>query len=182
MLRRPTLRYDDIQKAMEDVRRDRYDYFLDTLSGEVVSLSLATLKEAVTILYGNPSHDYEKDVEIDSEVNLGADLPENFAETIEQTLAVLLNGKRYIPIPERTSSEAYDVMRNFLKNVSDPELRQRLESVLNGPGSFRRYKKTLQTDKVIRKAWHGYNARRMKEVIDKWLLEEIGETQSREPV
>ena len=34
------VKFDDIQKAMEDVLRDRFDYFFDAHTGEVISFSL----------------------------------------------------------------------------------------------------------------------------------------------
>ncbi len=169
MKKRLRVNYDGIQKAMEDVRRDRFDYFLDLKTGDTITLPISILNEALRVLYGSPSPEYDRDVLFDSEVNLEAELSERHEETVELALSVLMDEARYIRIPERSSVEAFQVMRAFTGTVSDPVLRRRLTEALDGAGAFRRFKDTLLSDRKERKRWHGYNAKAMRRVIDEWL-------------
>ncbi len=166
--------YDEIQKAMEDVRRDRFDYFLDLETYSVVVLPVAALDEALTALYGKASPDYDRDVVFDSEVNLDAELPDSCEEALDTALSVLLDGGRYVRIPERDSREAFGVMRDFTETVRSPQLKERLRGALDGAGAFKRFKDALLSDKKERKRWHGYNARAMKRVVAAWLKAELG--------
>jgi hypothetical protein len=163
------INYDEIQRAMEDVRRDRSDYYLDLETGDVKTISVDKLDKCLEVLYENIPHDYEKGVEFDSEVRLDAELPESFEETIEFAITLITDKNRYIRIPERDSSEAFNTMRDFAHTVNNEKLRKRLESSLDGPGSFRNFKNTLLSDRKERKRWHGYNAKRMRTVIERWL-------------
>ncbi|NOZ25814.1 MAG: hypothetical protein GXO94_06980 [Nitrospirae bacterium] len=167
--RNARVNYDEIQKAMEDVRRDRFDYFLDLETSKVVVLSVAALNEALTVLYGKASPDYDRDVVFDSEVNLDAELSDRCEETLDVALSVLMDERRYVRIPERNSREAFSVMKSFASTVQAAGLRRRLEDALNGAGSFKRFKDALLSDKKERKRWHGYNAKAMRRVIAVWL-------------
>jgi len=167
--------YDEIQKAMEDVKRDRFDYFLDLETSKVVVLSVAALNEALKTLYGRTSPDYEKEVVFDSEVDLDAELSDSCEEALDLALSVLMDEYRYVRIPERSAREAFNVMKSFVNTVRTPELRKRLSGALNGAGSFKRFKDALLSDKKERKRWHGYNAKAMRKVIAEWLKTEAGE-------
>ncbi len=166
--------YNEIQKAMEDIKRDRFDYFLDLETWKVVVLSVAALNEALMTLYGKTSPEYEKDVVFDSEVNLDAELPDSSEEALDIALSILMDEDRYLRIPERSAGEAFNAMKSFIDTVADPELRDSLSSALNGAGSFKRFKAALLSDKKERKRWHGYNAKAMKRVIAEWLKTEAG--------
>ncbi len=161
--------YDHIQKAMEDVRRDRFDYYLDLKTGKVREISVDTLHKATKILYSDTDEEYEPDVVFDSQVNLDAEMDDETLDSIEDVLEVLLNERRYVRIPERDSADAFKTMRAFAETVKNESLKRSLISALNGRGAFRRFKDALLEDKKERKRWHGYNALHMKKVIKKWL-------------
>ncbi len=164
------IKYNEIQTAMEDVRRDRFDYYLDLNTGEVITLPVAEIEKALSLLYNeSPDDDFEPAVEFDSAVNLQAELDEQQEEAIEMALLVLSDESRFVRIPERPSSHAFATMRSFANTVKNPSLKHRLLQALNGPGSFRRFKDVLLSDKKQRKRWHGYNAKEMKVWIQKWI-------------
>ncbi len=167
------INYDQIQKAMEDVRRDRSDYYLDLQTGEVREISIEILNRANQMLYLSQEEDYEPGVVFDSEVNLDAEVNDETIDEIEDTLQVLLNEKRYVRIPERDSADAFSTMKAFAKTVKDEKLKKSLLSALDGKGAFRRFKDALLADKKERKRWHGFNALHMKKVIKRW-IEEVG--------
>ncbi|NOX20469.1 MAG: hypothetical protein GXO99_04315 [Nitrospirae bacterium] len=163
------INYDHIQKAMEDIRRDRFDYYLDLTTGEVKQVPIDTLKRANEILYTNPEEEYEPGVVFDSEVNLDVEMDENTIDSIEEVIEILLNSNRFVRIPERDSADAFKTMRDFAETVKDEALKKSLINALNGKGAFRRFKDALLADKKERKRWHGYNALHMKKVIKRWL-------------
>ncbi len=163
--------YDAIQKAMEDIRRDRYDYYLDLYLMEVVTVHVEAMEEALRRLYHTVPEEYESGVVFDSEINTDAEIPEVVEEALEQAIEVITNPDRYVRIPERSSSEAFLVMREFALSVRDPQLKRLLLESLNGAGAFRRFKDVLLKDKRERKRWHAFNAKAMKRVIDGWLQE-----------
>ncbi len=167
------INYDHIQRAMEDVRRDRFDYYLDLETGRVKEISVETLNRANRLLYLSTEDEYEPDVVFDSEVNLDAEVDDKTLETVEEALTVLLNESRFVRIPERDSADAFNTMRDFAETVKDEGLRKSLLSALDGKGAFRRFKDALLADKKERKRWHGFNALHMKRVIKRW-LEDIG--------
>ena len=44
-MKKQKVNFDEIQKAMEDVSRDTFDYFLDMVTGEVIAFSEEILSE-----------------------------------------------------------------------------------------------------------------------------------------
>jgi hypothetical protein len=161
--------FDEIQKAMEDVLRDTFDYFIDLETGEVTAFSEEILLEVKSRLYESDSDEIGEDVEY-MEFDEEPDIPDWMADEMELVLEILLdeNG-RYIRIPERESHRAYHSMAGFTESIDDPVLKEELSTVLNGRGAFRRFKDILLAYPKERKRWHGYNAKAVKLEIAEWL-------------
>ena len=164
-----TIDFDKIQKAMEDVVRDSFDYFLDLNTGEVIALSEDVLDEVELRLYEGDFDEIGDSVEY-IEFCEEPTLPLWMEDEVELILDVILdrNG-RYVRIPERCSSEAHKVMSEFLENVEDPAIKKVLGHALSGKGAFRRFKDAIISYPKERKRWHGFNARLMKKAITEWL-------------
>lgn len=163
--------FDAIQRAMEDTARDRFDYYLDRESGDVVRISEEALSAALSALYiGEPSFDPDEDVLYDSAVNLSADLPDHVEESVELALAALLDPVRYMRIPERASREAFECMRVFADRCEAESVRGILADALHGDNPFRAFKAALGRFPQERKKWHAHNAKRMRVLIREWLL------------
>ena len=159
---------DEIQKAMEDVSREAFEYFLDTDTGEVIILSDDIIERAQNILYERIDEDMEDydEVEFDEET----DVPDWMEEEIELALDIFLLGKEhYVRIPERYSGHAYAAMQEFTEALDDVPLRQELRDILNGKGAFRKFKDALEPYPKERKMWYGYNAKKAKREIGEWL-------------
>jgi hypothetical protein len=159
---------DEVQKAMEDVSREAFDYFLDTDTGEVIILSDDIMNRAQKILYERFDEDMEDydEVEFDEET----DVPDWMEEEIELALEVFLLDKgRYVRIPERNSGNAYAAMQEFTEALEDLTLRRELRDILNGRGAFRKFKDALDPYPKERKMWYGYNAKKAKREIGEWL-------------
>jgi hypothetical protein len=161
--------FDEIQKAMEDVVRDSFDYFLDLQTGEVMALSEDILSEVGARLYEGDFDEIGDNVEY-IEFSEEPNLPCWMEDEVELVLEVLLNENgRYVHIPERYSSEAHHVMTEFLEIIKNPVIKEELTHALNGKGAFKRFKNVLISYPKERKRWHGFNAKAMKRVIIEWL-------------
>lgn len=164
--------FDEIQKAMEDVRRDRFDYYLDKKTGKVVVVSGGVTAETLRYLYDEePGDDCEGDVLFDSELDTSAELPDQLLDRFEELLTVLLNPERYIRIPERDSSEAFACMQSFAEKRTDDAVRKALLSSLQGKKAFKGFKDQLKSYPEERKRWNRLNAQEMRSVIKDWLTD-----------
>ena len=163
------INFDEIQKAMEDVLRDKFEYFLDLETGDVLAFSEDILNEIKSRLYVSDSEEIGDDIEY-MEFDEEPDLPDWMEDEVELTLEFLLNEEeRYVRIPEREPAAAYKCMSDFIGTVKDSVLKEELSDALNGKGAFRRFKDILIDYPKERKRWHGYNAKAMKREIIEWL-------------
>ena len=161
--------FDEIQKAMEDVVRDTFDYFLDLETGEVMTFSEEILGEVKERLYGDDDEEIGDDIEY-IEFDKEPEIPDWMEDEVELVLEILFDTKgRYARVPERGSAAAYQSMTGFIETVDDPALKEALSSALDGKGTFRKFKDILLDYPKERKKWHGYNAKAMKKEIIGWL-------------
>ncbi|OGW40486.1 MAG: hypothetical protein A2Y97_10235 [Nitrospirae bacterium RBG_13_39_12] len=168
-MNRYKVNFDEIQKAMEDVSRDTFDYFLDIETGEVMALSDEILGEIKSRLYDSDSDEIGDDIEY-IEYDEEPEIPDWMEDELEMALEILLNENgRYIRIPERKPSRAYKTMADFIDTLEESVLREKLSGVLNGKGAFKRFKKVLIDYPKERKKWHGYNAKAVKNEIIEWM-------------
>jgi len=159
--------FNEIQKAMEDVSRDAFDYFLDLETGSVVTISQEMLEKAKDTFY--------KDDELLDEEHLEEyEMPDWMEEEIETALRVFSSEKgRYVRIPERESEKAYILMKKFTEGVEELHPHDELSNALNSHNAFSRFKKTLADYPEYRERWFAMNAGAMKKTITEW-LESIG--------
>jgi hypothetical protein len=167
-MRKLKVDFDEIQKAMEDVVRDSFDYFLDLETGEIIALSEDVLSVMKSNLHEDEYDEIGDDIEY-IEFDEEPELPEWMEDEMEMIMEILFNEERYVRIPERQSGEAYITMKNFSETLSDHRLKEKLSAALNGKGAFARFKSVLIDYPKERKRWHGYNAKAMKKAIIDWL-------------
>ncbi|OIP60538.1 MAG: hypothetical protein COY75_00750 [Nitrospirae bacterium CG_4_10_14_0_8_um_filter_41_23] len=168
-MKKQKVNFDEIQKAMEDVSRDTFDYFLDMVTGEVIAFSEEILNEVKSRLYDSDSDEIGDEIEY-IEFDEEPDLPVWMEDEVELALEILLDEEgRYVRIPERGPTMAYKSMAEFIETVENRLLREELSNALNGKGAFRRFKDVLIDYPKERKRWHGFNAKAMKRKIIEWL-------------
>ncbi len=159
--------FDEIQKAQEDTEREAFDYFLDRNTGEVIILSQDIINKAWEIL--SESYDDIADFE-DVEPDEIPDIPEWMEDEIELALDVFMNEhNNYIRVPERNPAKTYSAMREFADTIQNQTLKDSLCRVLDGPGSFRKFKDTLAPFPKEKKLWHTFNAKASRNEIEEWL-------------
>jgi len=168
------INFDEVQKAMEDIEREAFDYFLDTQTGEVVILSEEILARAEAILtqdWDDDMADYDA-VEFDDEVRV----PDWAEDEVELALDIFLDHQeRYERIPERGSDFVFTAMKEFVGSLAVSGFRSSLAEALEGKGVFRRFKDLLEDHPKERKQWYGYSAKMARKEITEW-LESIGMT------
>lgn len=168
-MRRLYVDFDHIQKAMEDVVRDGFDYYLDLATGEVLTLSEEFMREFKCRLSDDELDEIEEEVEY-IEYDDEPEIPDWMTDDMEMALEILLDESgRYIRIPERQNSIAYQSMNAFIDTVQDPRLKEELCAALNGKGAFRKFKATLVKFPKERKLWHTHNAKAVKKESLEWL-------------
>ncbi len=163
----PKVSFSDLEDAFLDSTYQHH-YWLDKRTGEVLFV----------------------DEEISRSLELGEDLskaPKWRHEFIEQARRVLrafgeLPGQeeddseiefgRYVEIPKRESSEAYEDMVDFAETVNNPHLRDLLDVALHGKGAFRRFKDVLLGYPAERERWFRFEERRRREAIEEWAREQ----------
>ncbi len=168
-MRRLSVDFDEIQKAMEDRDRDAFDYFLDLETGELVILSHEVMGEAARLLddtYEDDLDDFD-DVIVEQE----PDIPPWAEDEVELALEILIqDDSRYVRVPERQTDSVFRAMHQFAESVEESPLREELLASLDGAGAFRRFKDALADHPKERKLWWGFSSQIAKEEIRQWLL------------
>ena len=158
--------FNEIQKAMEDVSRDAFDYFLDLETGEIITISVDALEGAKSSLY--------KGDELIDESSLEAyDMPEWIEDEVELAIRIFSEKQRYVRIPERESQEVYALMKKFTEEIDELMPHDELSAALNSTNSFSSFKKVLADYPAYRKKWFTLNAGAMRKTVTEW-LESIG--------
>jgi len=108
----------EIQKAMEDVSRDTFDYYLDTETGDVLSFSEEILEEVRMRILDTDSDDFDEQIEY-VEFDEEPELPDWMFDEIELAMEIFLDTSgRYVRIPERKSSAAFTAMEQFIQTMT----------------------------------------------------------------
>lgn len=167
-MRRLKVNLDEIQKAMEDIEREAFEYFLDKETGDVVILSEDIIAKARQVLADFFDEDVSDFDEIESDKDYT--VPEWIEDEVELALDIFVrNSDRYERIPERKSGAGYEAIREFTERLKNMDLRNELTGILEGKGAFRKFKDTLEGYPKEKKQWYTLNARLSRGEILKWL-------------
>jgi hypothetical protein len=167
-MKRRTINFDEVQKAMEDTARDAFDYFLDRETGDVIILSEEIIGRAKAILEEEFDDDMAafEEVEFDGEY----DIPEWMEDEVELAVRIFIEEQgRYVRIPERRPEKVFSAMREFTEGLENAGLREELLAILDGKGSFRRFKDALEPYPRERKKWYGFSTMKAKQEIEDWI-------------
>ncbi len=75
----------------------------------------------------------------------------------------------YLRVDPVSSREQYRWMERFIASVTEPDLRSRLVSAIDGKGAFRRFKDVLMAFPTDRERWFGFRTERLRACMDAWL-------------
>jgi len=138
---------EDISIVM-DTDRWENEAYLDTKTGEIIHI---------------PTELDEDNIYDDKYIS---DLPEWENEMVEDVKAVYEDEEeRYIIIPERVSSDAYDMMVKFTKRLDNLIVSEKLFDALDGRGAFRRFKNVLSRYPKINEQWYKFKMELEKQEV-----------------
>ena len=76
----------------------------------------------------------------------------------------------WIAAPNQRDINEYDIMENFIENVTDPHKKELLSVALSGRGAFRRFKDTLLRT-GLRDDWFKFKKAAYIEIAREWCVE-----------
>ena len=127
-MKKLSVNFDDIQKAMEDTVRDAFEYFLDIQTGDVIILSGDIINRAHQILdrsFDNDMAEYYE-VELDEECVI----PEWMEDEIELAIDIFIDREdRYKIIPGRDPAKVFNAMKEFAESIDRIELKEELKKI-----------------------------------------------------
>ncbi|MCB4756787.1 MAG: UPF0158 family protein [Elusimicrobia bacterium] len=152
-MRALTVDFDLITQSMRDLCRETADYYLDKVSGKVVSLS-RDLSRALTRDRGD-----EKE-----------EIPAWDARMVPMAREIILTGSpNYVRIPEAFGCPEHKWMIAFAETVTAPKLKEKILPALRGRGSCRRFKEIIQAHPEESKRWLEFRSQCWRERIEQWL-------------
>lgn len=135
-----------------DTNRWEHEAYLDTQTGKIIYIPVEL----------NEDNIYEEEYI--------SGLPEWEREMVEDVKAIYEDEEnRYVIIPERSSSEAYENMVRFTKTLDDPDISDKLFDALDRRGAFRRFKDVLRRYPDIDEQWYKFKEKIEKQEVRKWL-------------
>ena len=169
-MRKLKIDYSELEFAFENYG-DEVRFYLDKETGNVLQITEEEQKLAESI------HEeyYNKDTgEIDWDSAFEeTDIPDWEQEGVKNAELVEINfSERIIRIPSEDSHEGYNDMEDFVFEVKNKRIQQRLEDAINGRGAFRRFKNVLQEYPAERELWFEFKNNRTRQRILDWLESE----------
>ena len=77
--------------------------------------------------------------------------------------------KRYLPLPSQFDIHEYRVMEDYIRELDDNALANRLANAIRGKGAFRRFKDTLISCGKIQ-SWYDYRTQYYWDFARKWCI------------
>jgi len=151
------------------------NYYLDTQTGAVISVTDEAAREAEEIYQEIQNQQGEQ--EVMSEGFAAAvrqrDIPEWRKDALLDADRVEAGyGTRYIAVPKPESGEGYRDMEAFIATVRDRRLQERLWRAISGRGAFRYFKDVLAEHPRERERWFAFSDARERERVLEWLESE----------
>ncbi len=75
----------------------------------------------------------------------------------------------YLRVDPVSSREQYRWMERFIATATEPDLRSRLVSAIDGKGAFRRFKDVLMAFPAERERWFEFRTERLRSCMEQWL-------------
>src|SRR5215475_9712384 len=130
-----------------DFQSDEYFSYLNTTTGEVVSVTTEELRAA------------EEDAPLEDFPAWQHDAI-RIAEEIVET-------DHYLPLPDRFEINEYQIMERFCLAVDDEDMRDELCDAIRGRGAFRRFKDRMQLYGMAEE-WYRYRDAALREIAMEW--------------
>ncbi len=76
----------------------------------------------------------------------------------------------YLRVDPVSSREQYRWMERYIVTVTEPDLRSRLMTAIDGKGAFRRFKDVLMAFPADREKWFEFRTERLRSCMESWLV------------
>jgi len=170
-MKRLTIDWGELLAAFEDTFLE-VNYYLDTETGEVLMVMDETRSQLERISETHYDPDAPDDFDIEK-VLAQVSLSDWEKEGVKTADFVEVNyGSRVISIPQTSSHEGYDEMRDFIATIQDGRLASRLERATHGRGAFGRFRDILGQHLAEEQRWYAFQENRAQQRILEWLAEE----------
>jgi hypothetical protein len=136
----------DILEGM-DFQSDERSSYLNTMTGEVVSITDEELRAA------------ENDAPLE-------EFPDWQHDAIRMA-GEILETDHYLPLPDRFEIHEYSIMERFCLSMDDEDMRDDLCDVIRGRGAFRRFKDRMQVYGMAEE-WYQYRDAALREIAIAW--------------
>lgn len=156
-LRRLSVDFEALARAMIQQGSDEYDYYLDTETGRIMRIATEVwnaLEEGQTI---------------------AGSLAGWQQEELREAQAVFSDTQgRYILIPDRADweAEAEELMADFVDGVQDAELQKKLRGAMQGRNIVRRFNDALAQHAPLQQQWQALQKASEREYMVQWLQDE----------
>jgi hypothetical protein len=141
-----------LQEILEglEFQSDEYFSYLNTTTGEVVSVTTEELRAA------------EEEAPLE-------DFPA-WQHDASRIAGEILETDHYLPLPDRFEIHEYQIMERFCLAVDDEDMRNDLCDVIRGRGAFRRFKDRMQLYGMAEE-WYRYRDAALREIAVAWCEE-----------
>ncbi|WP_257350928.1 UPF0158 family protein [Pseudalkalibacillus decolorationis] len=134
-----------------DMQFDGYSSFLNSKTGEVISVSDDDLRAA-------------------EEIDSIDKLPEWKQKDFKTAIDVVENYEDYIALPNQYEINEYDMVEEFCLNIQDEDTRVKLLRTIRGKGAFRRFKDNISSF-GIEDEWYAYRNECYKQLAKEWCID-----------
>lgn len=134
--------------AEMDLPNEEWTAYLNRRTGELITVTDEDLRAA--------------EAEAGSE-----EVPEWQREVIPK-VGEVLNSEDFLPLPGKFEIHEYGIMERFCCEVTDPGLRETLQTAIRGRGAFRRFKELIH-ERGLAEAWYEYRQRALEDIAADWL-------------
>lgn len=109
------------------------------------------------------------------EVDMGEASLENRYDWEKEAVAKIIDywehSEDYVSLPDRYQIDEYGMMEEFIEQLSDDAMQNRLERAIRGRGAFRYFKDTLD-ELGIRERWYAFKKEALVQLAKVWCDEE----------
>jgi hypothetical protein len=151
-LRRLQIDFEALAGAMRNQGRNETEYYLDTTTGRVLSISTEVWNA------------------LEEGRHIAGSLAAWQQEELREAREVFGDTQgRYIPVPERAEWELEELMADFADTVAEDDLRQQLTEALDGRDAVRQFREILSQHPEARQRWVAFKRGSDQEYVTRWL-------------
>ncbi len=172
-LRKLPVNMEELIDALSQSQESEMLWFLDTLTGEVVTVGSEYLSDEDDDDHADALDLDEDDDLADAEDATPAhDEPDWIRQERETARRINEGGDRYREIEPLDSHEAYRFMEAFIDTLDNAKLRDGLTRAIQGRGAFRHFKDALSDHNLLER-WAAFEQERYLQCARDW-LESVG--------